>query len=317
MGDFVVKITILLAAYNGARFLPAQLQSLSDQTFTDFRVLFQDDGSTDETPRLLSAWAAKDPRFSAGMESGRRLGPVGNFFSLLRQADGDLLLFCDQDDLWEPHKLETLIRVYGDEVSAHPGQAGRPLLIHSDASLIDGEGRSVGPSFFRLQGWDPGATGLNRLLVQNNVTGCLMMINRPLADLALKSADPSRLFMHDWFLALTAAAFGRILFCPAPLVRYRQHTGNAVGASRQSLLRRGWSALRKRQKARDRVDLTYRHTRVFQELYGPSLPPQAADLIRHYLDTQAYSWPRRVLAVRRLGCVMQSPVTRLGQLLFG
>ena len=307
-------ITVLLAAYNGERFLPAQLDSLSAQTETDFQVLFQDDGSADRTPEILAEAARRDPRFVPAQEQGRHLGAVGNFLSLLRQAEGDLIMFCDQDDVWEPDKIQTLARAMRD-AAADAGEI--PLMVHSDAVIIDENGQVTEPSFFRLQGWDPGAVTLNRLLVQNNATGCMMMLNRPLADLVVRHGDPEKMFMHDWFIALTAAAFGRIVFVDRPLTRYRQHGENAVGASRATLIERGRKALREGDRARDRIALTYSHTRAFREAYGDALPGEAADLADRYLATEKMPKPERLRAIRRLGCTMQSPVTRLGQIHFG
>ncbi len=304
---------ILLAAWQGERFLPAQLESLAAQEETDFIVRMQDDGSADGTPAILSSWSERDSRFVPAREQGRRLGAVGNFFSLLRQAEGDLILFCDQDDVWEPFKLSAMLQAYREAAS----DPARPLMIHSDASLIDENGRITAPSFFELQGWDPRATKLSRLLVQNNATGCMMMINRPLADLIIRCGDPGKMFMHDWFIALTAAAFGQILFLDRPLVRYRQHGGNAIGASHASLLRRGLTALRQREKARERIALTYEHTRAFQEAYGDALPEEAARITQAYLATRDQPRLRRLLSLRRLDCLMQSPITRMGQYLFG
>ena len=311
----MVAPIILLASYNGAAYLPALLRSLSDQTYPDFTVLFQDDGSDDESPEILRRWSAQDARFRPGREQGAHLGPVGNFFSMLRQASGDAIFFCDQDDLWEKDKLQIMLDRLTSLSATLP--AGTPLLLHSDASLIGPEDQPLGDSLFRLQGWDPEAVTFSRLLVQNNVTGCLMMINRPLADLALRYGDPSRMFMHDWFLALSAAAFGQILFLNRPLVRYRQHAGNTVGASRASLLKRGLKALREREKAQERIQLTYRHTEDFLRQYGEALPAAAKETADAYLATRTMGKLSRIRQIRRLNCLMQSPVTRLGQMLFG
>ena len=102
-----------------------------------------------------------------------------------------------------------------------------------------------------------------------------------------------------------------------PLTRYRQHGDNAIGASSTNLIARGFAALNKRQDAKRRILLTYTHTKVFNKLYEGQLPPEAQEIVSAYLTTQHMPKIKRVLTVRRLGCVMQSPVTRLGQLLFG
>ena len=310
-----MKTAVLLTAYNGSKHLPALLDSLMDQTDPDFSVLLQDDGSEDETFSLLTALCGKDQRFSFGSEQGQHLGAAGNFLSLVRQTDADYALMCDQDDLWEPEKIAILKKAM-NEMEAEYG-ADTPLLVHSDCSLISEEGEPIGDSFFRHQGWDPKAVTLPPLLVQNNVTGCTLIMNAPLRKLIASHARAKDLFMHDWFIALTAASFGKIRFVNQPLTLYRQHGDNTIGASSKNLIARGFSALTKRQEAKRRILLTYTHTKVFNKLYEGRLPPEAQEIVSAYLATQHMPKIKRVLTVRQLGCVMQSPVTRLGQLLFG
>ena len=315
MGCHPVKTAVLLTAYNGTAYLPALLDSRASQTDPDFSVIMQDDGSSDETPALLRETAARDSRFIFGAEQGKHLGAAGNFISLILQAEADYCLLCDQDDLWEPEKIAVLKQAMQDLESRYGAET--PLLVHSDCSLIDQTGKIIGESFFAHQGWDPEAVTLPRLLVQNNVTGCTLIMNEPLRKLVAEHAVAKELFMHDWFIALTAASFGQIAFVSRPLTRYRQHTGNEIGASARSLLARGVSALRNRPEAKRRILLTYTHTKVFRKLYGDTLPTQAKETVDMYLSTQHMPKIPRVLAVRRMGFVMQSPVTRLGQILFG
>ena len=315
MGDYLVKTVILLTAYNGSAYLPALLDSLLSQTDPDFTVLMQDDGSSDETAELLKNISAKDSRFVFGAEQGQHLGAAGNFLSLIRQAEAGYTLLCDQDDVWEPEKVAVLRQAMEDMEKQYG--ADTPLLVHSDCVLTDETGGLIGESFFRHQGWDPAAVTLPRLLVQNNVTGCTLIMNKPLRDLIAAHGKAKDLFMHDWFIALTAASFGRIGFVSRPLTRYRQHASNKIGASSGSLLARGLAALKNRRDAKRRILLTYTHTKVFAKLYENELPAPAKSIVDAYLATQRMRKIPRVLAVRRMGCVMQSPVTRLGQILFG
>ena len=311
-----MKTVILLTAYNGAEHLPDLLDSLLGQTDPDFSVLMQDDGSSDTTPTLLRRISGRDPRFTFGREQGRHLGAAGNFCSLIRQCEGaGRVMLCDQDDVWEPEKVARL-KAAMDALETEYG-AGVPLLVHSDCSLVGSDGAPIGPSFFRHQGWDPGAVTLPPLLVQNNVTGCTLIMNEPLRALIAAHAKAKDLFMHDWFIALTAASFGHIAFVDEPLTRYRQHGDNAIGASSRSLVRRGLAAFKNRRESKRRIKLTYTHTKVFRKLYEGELPPEALSTVSAYLATERMPKLRRVLAVRRLGCRMQSTVTRLGQVLFG
>ena len=310
-----MSTAILLTTYNGSAHLPELLSSLLAQTEPDFSVLMQDDGSEDQTPAILREIADRDPRFSFGSEQGKHFGAAGNFLSLIRQTAADYCLLCDQDDIWEADKLAVLKKAMLDLESRYGSET--PLLVHSDCSLISQDGEKTGDSFFRHQGWDPGAVSLPRLLVQNNVTGCTMIMNKPLRELIAAHAKAKDLFMHDWFIALTAASFGRISFVDRPLTRYRQHGNNTIGASTKSLLHRGLDALKHRREAKRRILLTYTHTKVFRKLYEGKLPAEALSVVDAYLATQRMRKLPRVLAVRRMGCTMQSPVTRLGQILFG
>ena len=310
-----MKTVILLTAFNGERFLPAQLDSLTAQTDPDFTVLMQDDGSSDSTPQILEKYASSDPRFTFGGEQGRRFGAKGNFLSLIRQAQGDLFLFCDQDDIWKPDKVSALkSAMSAAEESAAPGT---PVLVHSDCCVIGEDGSLLHGSFFRHQGWDPSAVSLQRLLVQNNVTGCAAAINRPLRDLAARYGKADRIFMHDWFLALTAASFGRVVFLDRPLTLYRQHAANSIGASASGQVTRGFRALAGLKKGKDRILLTYSNASSFLDMFGGALPGPSADIIKAYLSTRSLAKPRRLFRVFRGGYVMQSPVTRAGQLFFG
>ena len=311
----VNTVTVLLATYNGERFLRRQLSSLQQQDTADFTVLMQDDGSTDATPDILADIAAQDSRFRLAAECGKHFGAKGNFISLIRQSDSAYTALCDQDDDWDSSRLSRC-RTALEEAEKRYG-ASTPLLVHSDTCLVDTNGSLLQPSFFRHQGWDPAAVTLPRLLVQNNVTGCTLMMNAALRDLVSRYADPAAMHMHDWFIALTAAAFGHVIFLDEPLVRYRQHGVNVMGASRQTLTQRGMKALSAWEKGKKRIALTYEHTRAFRDAYGDALPQEARAVIDRYLATRKRCKFRRVLAVQLGGYTMQSPVTRMGQILFG
>ncbi len=307
-------LTVLLPTYNGMRFLPELIGSLKAQTVGDLGVLIQDDGSEDGTIAYLDEIFAA-PMFRAGSEQGRHLGAKGNFLSLMRQADTPYAALCDQDDVWLPERLARGMEAIRKAEAACG--ADTPLLVHSDCVVTDAEGNTLHESFFAHQGWDPAADTLPRLLVQNNVTGCTVLMNRALYSLCAAHADPRRIFMHDWFLAMTAAAFGRIVFLPEALVRYRQHGSNAVGASGHSLAGRALNALRSPSRVRERIGLTYEQTEVFLEAYGNALPDEARRQAEAYLLTRDLPKCARIRAIRRGGFTMQSALTRAGQMLFG
>lgn len=308
-------VSVLLATYRGERFLPQQLASLRAQSMGQFRVLMQDDGSDDGTVALLNRVAAEDARFRLGTEGGGHRGAAGNFLSLLRQDDAPYTALCDQDDVWHADRLAVGLSILRD-AEARLGTS-TPLLCHSDCRLVDETGRVTAQSFFRRQGWRPDATTLPQLLVQNNATGCTMLMNAALRRLVVAHGDAAQMYMHDWFIALTAASFGQVLVAPGTLVDYRQHDANVLGASRTGLLRRGVSALGHRKKVRQRIQLTYDHARCFAASYGETLPEAARRVVETYLQTEELPRLRRIAALRQGNYVMQSWVTRWGQYFLG
>jgi glycosyl transferase family 2 len=221
-------VQILLATWNGGRYLAEQLDSLLAQTHGDWRLLVRDDCSTDATLAVLAEYRERAPdRISILPAGGCSLGAAGSFAALLAAADADYLMFCDQDDVWLPHKIECTMALMHD-LELQRG-AACPLLVHSDLVVTDEHLHQVAGSLWRFQHSDPvGGVALNRLLTQNAVTGCTVMINRPLRDLALPV--PPEAVMHDWWLALVASAFGAVGHVTTGTVLYRQHGANDVGA---------------------------------------------------------------------------------------
>lgn len=308
-------VSVLLAAYHGAAYLPQQLASLQGQTLQQFRVLWQDDGSTDDTTAILAGISAGDCRFLPGNAQGMHLGAKGNFLSLMVQDDAPYTALCDQDDLWHADKLARCLAAL-QAAEAQYG-ADTPLLVHHDCRVVSAGGSVLRDSFFRHQGWDGSANTLPRLLVQNNVTGCTCMMNAALRRLVAEHAQAEHIFMHDWFIALTAAAFGHIVFVDAPLVDYRQHGSNVLGASRHGLIRRGLAALRAPERARERIALTYRQARAFREAYGDALPADAAAIVDDYLAIEHLPKMQRIAALKQGNFFMQSAIARMGQRVFG
>ncbi|MGI3777102.1 MAG: glycosyltransferase family 2 protein [Janthinobacterium lividum] len=235
-GGDAVPVAILLSTYNGERFLPEQLDSLLAQTHTAWTVFWRDDGSSDGTVAVLDAFA-RGPGLGRCVALGDARGHIGataSFLTLLRGAPpGVVVAFADQDDVWLPHKLARgleALRGAGDD---------RPALYFARQILVDERLQRLGLSF-RLRR----APDFLASLTQNVATGCTMMLNPPAAGLVARSRAPLA-SLHDWWsYLLVAGADGRLLVDDTPVVLYRQHASNAVGAP-LSLSRRGLAALRR------------------------------------------------------------------------
>ncbi len=223
-------LTIVLSSYNGAKFLPQQIESLRGQTCTDWSLLIRDDGSADGTQQLLQSLAQADSRITIVSDRLGNLGPAASFGALLEQAyrgGAQYVALADQDDVWMPEKLDRQLELLRSKEAA----AGTtvPLLVHSDLAVVDQDLEPVHPSFLNFEHLSHIAEWpIGTLLVQNFVTGCSTLVNRALLGIALPI--PSAALMHDWWLALCAACYGTISYLPEPTVQYRQHGGNTLGS---------------------------------------------------------------------------------------
>jgi len=299
------RVAILLSAYNGARFLPAQLDSLLAQTHPDWCLCWRDDGSTDATPALLRA-------FAAGPAAGRavelpgppgRLGASRSFLALLSALPTlgpppEAVAFADQDDVWLPEKLARGLAALANQPPDIP-------------ALYCARQTLVGPSLGRIGLSFPirRPPGFPAALTQNIATGCTEMLNLAAIRLIARSRPPPAT-LHDWWsYIVVAAAGGRILVDPEPAVLYRQHGGNLVGA-RRAWLTRALGALRR--GPRPYMGVFRAHLAALAATPELLAPEAAAALARIEAALEAPRW-RRLSAVTLAGFYRQ---TRLETLLF-
>jgi len=216
-----MKVDVVLCTFNGERFLAAQLESIAQQTRRPDRVLVFDDCSTDGTLAILAEFESRLPLDVSVNVS--RLGASRNFSQALAQADAEVVLLCDQDDVWRPDKIAAQLELLD----------GRPraLLACSDAGLIDADGAPIGGSLLARLGAsaaeqrDAGALHA-ALLKRNLVTGATCAVRRELLSLALPVPAGA---WHDEWLALVAASCDGIVWADPPLIDYRLHGGNTAG----------------------------------------------------------------------------------------
>lgn len=222
-------LEILLAVYNGGEYLRAQLDSILCQTDGGWHLTLSDDGSGDDSGRIMAEYAGKYPDRIAIYRSGRRFGCArDHFFHLMQACRAEYMLFCDQDDVWYPDKVKRLRAALEDATRRYGADA--PILVFSDQTPTDAALRPLAQSLMRYQGQYFGEFDYRAILMQNVVTGGAMGINRALAALAAPAGDAAPIIMHDWWLAAVAARFGHIVYIDEPLGVYRQHGQNAVGA---------------------------------------------------------------------------------------
>ena len=216
-----MKINIVLSTYNGAKFLAEQIESIQKQTFTDWQLLIRDDGSTDETPQIIKQFVVADKRIKfINADKRENFGVIKNFFTLVKFEAADYYFFSDQDDVWLPNKMATML----DEAAKH--DQAKPLMVYMDLSVVDQNLVVTQPSMIRSQSHHANTTLLAEL-TENTVTGGVAMINHALAE---KWVDTDDIVMHDWYLALLATATGKLVYIDKPGELYRQHDNNVLGA---------------------------------------------------------------------------------------
>ncbi|MDX8377108.1 MAG: glycosyltransferase family 2 protein, partial [Mariprofundales bacterium] len=271
-------------------------------------IYIRDDGSSDETVLLIQKLESQYSNIHYIDDGLGNLGASGNFAHLLNIAsnkDGDYVLFADQDDVWFSDKISQQMQRMLILEQQYPNI---PMLIHSDMEVVDANLQQIHPSFMVYQGINHESNNpLQVLLAQNFVTGCTMMINRSLLELALPI--PKEALMHDWWLALCAAVFGRIEYIDKPLVKYRQHGNNEVGAKHIRNLINPWKNnwLNHWQRGQNNLAGSILQAEVLARRVKERDPTNInLPLIENYAALATYSPWQRLRALSKLGIHAQS-----------
>ena len=222
------SVAVVLSVYNGQEYLGQQLDSILHQTWKDFTLYIRDDGSTDSSPDILAEYSLKDSRIRLIKTPKGNLGLTPSLKILLHYAQEQIIFFADQDDQWLTHKMQLMIN------RAPLKDIQDPWVIYSDLEITDRNLKTKHPSFWKLAGINPEKTSFRHIIRRNCVTGCACAINRKMLDLVQDMPDNA---LHDWWLASTAALQGRLIPLKTPLIRYRQHDNNVIGAQQGGLRR--------------------------------------------------------------------------------
>lgn len=307
-------ISILMATYNGEKYVAEQLDSLFSQTVQYFDLFIQDDCSTDRTVEILRRYEKKHPEWVHVAVNEVNSGAAkNNFMRLMIEHKNDYVMLCDQDDVWEPEKIQTEL----DAMRQAEAVFGKdtPLLVHTDLTVVNVQMKQIAPSFRKMEHLNYRLTGLNRLLVQNTVTGCTAMMNRSLADMI--NQMPASFIQHDWWLVLVASAFGKIVpLAEQRTVRYRQHGNNQVGARDAGSAQYLFGRLTDVNTTKERVEQTYRQAAAFLETYTDLLSKEQKELITTYCAIPALGKLWRIGKLFRLQAWKHGLPRILGQLVY-
>jgi glycosyltransferase involved in cell wall biosynthesis len=217
------KVAILLCTYQGQQYLTEQLDSYAAQTYTDWELWVSDDGSKDDTHRILESYKTAWPQHRLTVTYGPRKGFAANFLSIAcnPSISADYYSFSDQDDVWDSVKLERAVQ-WLDTVAPD-----RPALYCARTQLVDCNDEDIGcsPLFKR-------PPGFNNALVQNIAGGNTMVFNNAARELLIKAGPAIDVVAHDWWVyQVVSGCGGKVHYDPRPSLRYRQHGGNLIGAN--------------------------------------------------------------------------------------
>lgn len=221
-------IDILLSTYNGEKYLTQLLDSILNQTYTEWRILVRDDCSRDTTLDILHEYQKKysDKIYLIENNIKENIGVIKSFEFLLSQSTSDYIMFCDQDDIWLPNKIKELIEAITYLEKINPQT---PILTHCDLSIIDKEEKIIHQSLWQYAGIKPKILNNNAKYMAfcNSVTGCTILMNKLCKTVVLPF--PSNTTMHDAWIALKICQNGIVHNINKQLILYRQHDNNTLG----------------------------------------------------------------------------------------
>lgn len=289
------QAAVLIATYEGGLFLREQLDSLLNQTYRNWKAYIHDDGSGDGTLLVIREYTQKYPEKFVLIEGEPAGGARNNFFYLMSQVEAPYYFFCDQDDVWLPEKMERTMRKMkqmepGSCDGMESGDCPAPCLVFTELTVVNEKKQVICETMSQYQGLDCRKTGLSRLLMQNVVTGCTMLINRALCQKMMHYHNVDNIIMHDWWGAVLAAQYGKIAFLPEPTILYRQHSNNSVGA----LEIRSRKYLLKRIRQGDKIKKSLRMTRMQAKELAESFAMEEDSLVMKYARSGEYGKIRRL-----------------------
>jgi glycosyltransferase involved in cell wall biosynthesis len=302
------EIDILMATFNGSRFIEEQLDSLFCQAFQNFRLIVRDDGSSDSTLEIVEKYRSRHPNRVIVRKNPSRLGPCRNFSLLAEESTAPYFAFSDQDDIWRVDKLELELAAAKSIEAKH----GIPtaVLVFSDMELVGDDNQLLAHSVWKMKRVNPHRARLGSMLVQNLVTGCTVLGNRSLLLHGLPI--PEEAFMHDFWLGLVAAAFGKLAPLDATTVRYRQHENNAMGAGSGLRMADACKRLRGDPSFKQGIERSRRQAERFSERYSSQLSREQKEVLQAWSKSQNLPAGIRHWTLYRNGLLRTSFLNNLG-----
>lgn len=222
-----MKIDILMATYNGEKYLREQLESILNQTESEFRLLISDDASKDSTREILNEYVQKDSRVIVFLQD-KNLGIVQNFEYLMKKVESEYFMFSDQDDIWQKDKIKKSLTCIKQTSSD---------LVYTNLEVVNQNLETLEHSYWHLKGFEKKIKNYNNfesLYLNNYITGSTMLVKSKWIEKILPLPHKSNYILHDYWTALVVSKFGKMAYIEEPQVKYRQHQENRIGSKKRS-----------------------------------------------------------------------------------
>lgn len=274
-------INILLASFNGEKFIANQIDSIINQTYKNWQLFIRDDGSSDTTLNIINAYQQNHARIHLVSDDLGNVGSVQNFSVLMNcvKNANEYIMFCDQDDVWLPFKIkDTLNEMMRLEEEYNKNT---PLLVHTNFLYADAQLKPI-ESKKNFQPTKITAPTLSNVLCQNSVYGCTMMINKKLAETVGKI--PGEAENHDYWIALVASAFGKIFYLNKRTVLYRQHGSNLSTQFDFNSFSKRFKRIVVDKKNLDDVKSKLKMALIFKKIYYSQLSDQNKKMLQNFIE---------------------------------
>ena len=272
-------VEILMAVYNGEKFLKEQLNSILNQSYCNWKLLVYNDGSKDGSKKILEEYSKKyNEKIICLNGEKNSKSAVVSFKKLLAISKEKYVCFCDQDDVWHKDKLKLSLKKIKE---LEKREKEKPILIYTDLVVVDEKLKVLKNSFAKFQRLSLKEKPLKKLIVQNNITGCTVLINKSLVKIC--GEIPKKALMHDWWLGLVALCFGKTFFLNQKTVYYRQHKKNLVGAKNVFSFKYVLKKFLNKNEVKNSINSTYLQCEEFLKKYYFMLEKEKKDIFKKYL----------------------------------
>lgn len=283
-------VDIIMPTYNGEKYIRQQIDSIINQSFTNWRLIIRDDKSRDNTLEIINEYKERYPKkIKIIKDDKKNLGVTKNIFELMRYVTSDYAMLSDQDDVWYEQKIEIMLKC----IRLKEKNKDIPIMVHSEVLVTDERlnpiyGDGYKSYLTRTIGKDGKKTDFVHLLFVNVCQGATMILNKGAIEeiQRIDSAHISKNVVHDSAIASIVSIRGKIYFYSKPLVYYRQHDANLIGGLRKARCGiHSWNEEQKEEwRWRNYLVLNRQKCIFLKRNFGDIMSKQQKEIIDYYLN---------------------------------